>query len=283
MLNIRSVIIDSVVENIQKEYNQTYGTWDPEVPGILNYVTRMALENMATTDTLFHDLDHAIMVTLAGQQLIRGKHLIEGGVSPADFLHFIIATLCHDIGFVKGICRGDTEHDVATGIGEERVPFSDEGTCASLYPYHIERGKRFIHERFEGHHLIDADRIASYIEMTRFPPPDDEAYKNTNDLAGLVRAADLIGQLGDPDYIRKIPALFYEFEEVGANVALGCENPGMLRKNYAGFFWDVVHNYIRDGIRYLEVTQEGQQWLASLHSQVLKVEHEERKNVENWQ
>ena len=119
--------------------------------------------------------------------------------------------------------------------------------------------------------------------MTRFPPPDGEAYKTTNDYAGLVRAADLIGQLGDPDYIRKIPALFYEFQEIGANEVLGFQNPGMLRKNYAGFFWDVVHTYIRDGIRYLEVTQEGREWLANLHSLVLKVEHEERKKVEDWQ
>ena len=282
MLNLQSIIIDQVVENLQQEYHHSYGTWDPECGSILAWVARLALENMAKSDTLYHDINHSIMVTLAGQQILRGKHLIGGGVAPIDFLHFLTAPLCHDIGFVKGICQGDSEHEVATGTGDERVPFSDDGTCASLAPYHIDRGKRFIHERFDGHRLIDADRIASYIEMTRFPPPDDEAYKNTGDYAGLVRASDLIGQLGDPDYIRKIPALFYEFEEIGANKGLGCTNPGMLRKNYAGFFWNVVHTYIRDGVRYLDVTQEGQQWLANLHSHVFKVEHEKTK-VEGWQ
>ena len=34
-----------------------------------------------------------------------------------------------------------------------------------------------------------------------------------------MRAADLIGQLGDPHYLRKANALYHEFEEVGMNRA----------------------------------------------------------------
>jgi hypothetical protein len=33
----------------------------------------------------------------------------------------------------------------------------------------------------------------------------------------LVRAADLIGQLGGPHYLQKANALYYEFEEIGIN------------------------------------------------------------------
>ncbi len=33
----------------------------------------------------------------------------------------------------------------------------------------------------------------------------------------LLRAADLIGQLGDPNCLRKANALFYEFEEIDLN------------------------------------------------------------------
>ena len=131
-----------MVECLQQEYNQSYGSWDPECGSILAWVARLVLENMATSDTLYHNLDHTTMVTLAGQQILRGKHLVEGEVAPVDYLHFLTATLCHDIGFVKGICRGDTEDEVATGMGDELVPFLDDGTCASLGPYHIDRGKK---------------------------------------------------------------------------------------------------------------------------------------------
>jgi hypothetical protein len=44
-------------------------------------------------------------------------------------------------------------------------------------------------------------------------------------LGGLVRAADFVGQLGDPDYFRKSPALFYEFEELGLNENLDTNRP----------------------------------------------------------
>ena len=60
------------------------------------------------------------MVTLAGQSILEGKHLSEGGVSPRDWAHFMIALLCHDIGYIKGICADDDGYLLATGNGRER-------------------------------------------------------------------------------------------------------------------------------------------------------------------
>jgi len=189
----------------------------------------------------------------------------------------MIAVLFHDIGYVRGVCRNDGDGMFATGVGEETVTLSLRGTDVALTPYHVDRGKLFVRERFGGDLLmgvdIDADLIASYIEMTRFPAPDDDLHRDTGDYPGLVRAADLIGQLGDPRYLRKSPALFYEFEELGYNKELGYERPGDLRKDYAKFYWEVISPYIQDALRYLRVTQEGKQWVANLHSHVFYVEH----------
>jgi hypothetical protein len=38
-----------------------------------------------------------------------------------------------------------------------------------------------------------------------------------------LRGADLIGELGDPHYLRKANALYNEFEEIGLNKQLGYE------------------------------------------------------------
>ena len=134
--------------------------------------------------------------------------------------------------------------------------------------------ERFGNKLLEGmDSVIDAERIASYIEMTRFPPPDKPEYKSTNDYGGLVRAADFIGQLGDPNYLRKTPALFYEFEEIGSNQKHGYTKPGDLRESYAKFFWNVVSPYIQPAVRYLRVTQDGKQWIANLYSHVFTAEH----------
>jgi hypothetical protein len=48
--------------------------------------------------------------------------------------------------------------------------------------------------------VIDPARLAHNIELTRFPVPDDDDHAETNTEAAFVRAADLIGQLGDPLY-----------------------------------------------------------------------------------
>ena len=114
-----------------------------------------------------------MLVTTVGQQILIVKHLVEGGVSPRDWAHFIAALLCHDIGYVRGVCKQDTETHCATGVDDELVELSPDSTDAALTPHHVSRSKQFIMERFGGQMLIDMDAglIASYIEMTRFPHP----------------------------------------------------------------------------------------------------------------
>jgi hypothetical protein len=51
-----------------------------------------------------------------------------------------------------------------------------------------------------------------------------------------VRAADLIGQLGDPLYLRKLNALFHEFAETGLNDVLGYANPADLADQFSTSF-----------------------------------------------
>jgi hypothetical protein len=78
---------------------------------------------------------------------------------------------------------------------------------------------------------LDAIRIANAIEFTRFPSaPGTDASDNEDGM--LVRAADLIGQLGDPHYLRKVKALYYEFEEVGMIKQLGYTSPADLTDLY---------------------------------------------------
>jgi hypothetical protein len=141
--------------------------------------------------------------------------------------------------------------------------------------YHIDRGKLFVQERFRGHPVIDADVISVNIERTRFPVPDDTDHQGTADYPGLVRAADLIGQLADPQHLRKFPALFHEFEETGTNARLGFKTPDDLRRDYPTFYWKVVNRYIQDGLRYLHATLEGGEWIAHLYAHIFAVESHE--------
>ena len=275
------ILIDTFVKELQAGYRRTYGGFKPDYPEIIAWAGNMALENIANCDALYHNIEHTMLVTLVGQEILRGKHIREGGVSPEDWLHYIISLLCHDIGYTKGVCRKDQEllGLYSTGVNGEIVSLGDGSTAASLTQYHVDRGKLVIDERFGGHRLIDADQIKRNIELTRFPVPEAETHQDRNNFSGLSRAADLIGQLSDPNYLLKIGALFYEFEEVGTNKLLGYKSPGDLRRSYAKFYWKGVYPYIPAALNYLELTQSGKQIIANLYANVFQVEHEPQAKV----
>ncbi|WP_071515903.1 Npun_R2479 family HD domain-containing metalloprotein [Geitlerinema sp. PCC 9228] len=280
MLNPNKLIIDAFVEEVKAGYHSAYGGLKPDYADILAWICNMALENIANSNALYHDVEHTVFVTLVGQEILRGKHIRLGGVTPEDWLHFGISLVCHDIGYVKGVCRQDQTpaRVYATGMNGETVKLPEGGTDASLTPYHVDRGKLFIQERFGFHHLIDTQIVQKNIELTRFPVPLDSDHQDTLHYPGLVRAADLIGQLSDPRYLEKIPALFYEFEETGVNQNLGYGHPEDLRRNYPKFYWKSVYPYIKDALEFLKLTQEGKQIVANLYAHVFEVEHEKHLN-----
>ncbi len=274
MLSPTQTVIRDAVDEVLASYDANYGLLEPELPNIAAWAVGTSLELIRLSDALYHNAEHTAQVVSVGLEIIRGRHIKKGGVSPSDWLNYVVALGCHDIGYVRGVCLDDTEGRYATGIGEEFVELVGV-TDASLTPYHVDRGKMFVRQRFSDRPFLDVDQICRNIEHTRFPVPASDDSAETDDYPALVRAADLIGQLGDPRYLQKLPALFYEFHETGTTERLGVSNPLELRKNYPSFFWNVVRPYIADAITYLNVTSDGQRWVANLHSNVFQVEHEQ--------
>lgn len=276
MRNIANVMIRNCVERLQASYCQTYRSQKDPCAETIGSVANIALQKIATSDAPYHDVEHTILVTLAGQEMLRGKLIREGEVSCQDWINVIVSLLCHDIGYVKGVCSQDRKELrlYSTGIDGKVICLPPDATDASLTPYHVDRGKQFVRENFWRYRQLDVDAIANYIELTRFPVPKDKAHQDTLNYPGLTRAADLIGQLGDPRYLEKMKKLFREFEETGANKGLGYRNTKDLRAGYPNFFWNVVYRYIRDGVSYLEATPEGRQIVSHLYGNVQVVERE---------
>lgn len=274
MFNPTKVVIDAFETHLRDAYLSTYTTLEPSYPGIISYVSRMALEIIANSDAPYHDLHHTMGVTLVGQEILKGRHLRDGGVTPQDWLHFTISLLCHDIGYVRGICRHDRDGRYVINTAQETVAVAPGATDAALTPYHVERGKIFVRERFGNNSNIDAEVICANIEYTQFPVPAENRKNSGPNYPDLLRAADLIGQMADPNYMRRISALFMEFQETGACNDLGYRSAADLRGAYPTFFWTMVRPYIGDGLRYLGMTQNGKQWIANLYGHVFAEEHD---------
>jgi hypothetical protein len=273
VLNTTTLILEAMTCRLVGQYRRVYGRGEPDHAGTIATAARLALERVGFSDALYHDVEHTVMVALLGTEILRGRE-IATRVTPEDWLHMTVALLCHDVGYVRGACRGDTATEVVINAQGEKRELPRGASDVWLTPYHVDRSKIFVHERAEilGP-VIDPDRVAAAIELTRFPVPDDQAHQETANEGGLVRAADLIGQLADPNYLRKQTALFYEFVETGTAEKLGLTSPADLSESYVAFFWKQVEPYIGDALRYLALTQEGRQWTANLYAQVFTVEH----------
>jgi hypothetical protein len=272
MLNPAHLIADALGEELVRIYRDVFGDREPDYASIARTAAKLVVERIANSDALYHDSDHTVMVTLVGQAIFRGRILVEE-LREGDWLHFTVALLFHDIGYLRGICPGDSEDLFVINQQGDTVRAPRGASDAFLTPYHIERGKIFARHRCTHLTLIDAERIARAIELTRFPVPKDNDHAETDTEPGLVRAADLIGQLADPFYPRKLNALYQEFAETGVAEQLGYKSPADVAERYPKFFWEKVEPYIGDALQHLARTVEGKQWIANLYAHVFVEEH----------
>ena len=265
MLNVTKILISHVGDHIASHHRELYPQASPARLEKVLATVEQALGSIGTSDALYHNVEHTAHVTLVGLHILRGKQHSEHSVTQEIWCDTTIALLCHDIGYVRRLCRSDTATELVTGNDGRRLDNFAGNSDAVLMPIHVNRGKRFIEEQFIDSDTIDIGFVNACIERTRFPVPEDPWYRQTDDYLGLVRAADLIGQLSDPRYLHKLSAIFYEFEEVGFNDSTGYERPGDLLTAYPGFFEACVAPYISDAKKFLEKTAEGKDVLDHLY------------------
>ncbi|MEN8174877.1 MAG: metal-dependent phosphohydrolase [Pseudomonadota bacterium] len=275
-MNPTSLVIEALCAHLETGYRATFGDLEPRYPHVMCGAVRIALGHLSNTDALYHDVQHTVQVTLAGQEILRGLHMAKH-IDPEDWLHFIVSVLFHDSGYVRGACYGDTQNSFVIDAAGNTVTPPRGASDAWLTPYHVDRSKIFVRERGKDLPFVDVERVAAAIEHTRFPVPDVDDYQATDNEPGLVRAADLIGQLGDPLYLRKINNLYHEFVETGTAQQLGYDSSADLADDYPNFFWSSVRPYIGDALHYLQLTPEGKQWVANLYGHVFAVEHDQQR------
>lgn len=242
---------------------------------IIPFVARLTLECIGNSDALFHNVEHTMLTTLAGHDIFKGRALLRAS-TPVDYANFIVACFTHDIGFVRGVIKGDGDDGLIVDASGRKVALPRSSSDAALAPYHVERSKLFVLQRLTEVEELDGAQIASMIEHTRFPYSSAPDGHDIDEWAALLRAADLVGQLGDPHYLKKANALFYEFEEIGLNRQLGYETSADMVDKYPQFYWTTVSPCLQDAIRYLNVSASGRQWINSLYSNVFRAEHELR-------
>jgi hypothetical protein len=271
MITVPELAAEALESFLADHMTRRFGSTDVGLMEVITSAARLALNCIGNSDALYHNVEHTMLVTLAGYDIMRGRALLVP-TDASDFAHLILACLFHDIGYVRGILKGDgLDGYVVDGKGG-KIKLPRGASDAALMPYHVDRSKLFVMDRFANSNVIDAARIARAIEFTRFPPVETDNQDKEEGM--LLRAADLIGQLGDPHHLRKANALYLEFDEIGMNRQLGYTSPADLTDSYPQFFWSSISPHIQTAIRYLNVTSRGRQWIAGLYSNVFCAERD---------
>ena len=259
---------------LTRDFRRIFGSAHHDEAERLGSAARATIECIARSDALYHNYEHTLQVTMVGRDILQGM-MVSQRIEPPDYSHLIAACLLHDIGYVRGVLSGDTVTEFVIDASGKKITLPRGASDAALTPYHVDRSKIFAFERLEKVPYLDAARVAEAIEMTRFPVPQD-SQRECGLEPKLVQAADFIGQLGDPLYSRKANALYCEFEEIGMNRQLGYSSPADIIEKYPEFFWNSVSEHLDDGIKYLNMTTAGRQWIANLHHHILCAERAQR-------
>jgi hypothetical protein len=269
MTTVPELAAESLGSFLSSDMKRAFGSSHARLTEIIPSVARLALECIGNSDALYHNVEHTMLVTLAGRDILRGRALMKR-TTASDWAHLLVACLMHDIGYVRGILAGDQEDCYVINPSGGVITLPRGSSDAALAPYHVDRSKMFVLDRVAEVKLLDEQRIAHAIEFTRFPVSTHEQEINEEGL--LLRAADLIGQLGDPRYLYKANALYWEFEEIGMNRELGYGSPADIVDLYPQFYWESASRHVQCAMRYLSVTESGRQWIANLYSNIYRAE-----------
>lgn len=256
MLNVTKLLAKHCVEDCTAAWQAAIGRGsDAELDELYRAIDR-AFGLLTTTNAFYHAAEHTALVTYAAQRILAGLASTRE-VTHRDWLSSTVACLYHDIGFVRGILEKDSTEEVETGISERTAPISVRRNDAAMLPLHVDRGLKFTADLLNEFPLCDRDMVLASIERTRFPVPSGTPYDTNDDFPGYVRAADLIGQLADPRYLQKLPALYSELLAAESPFLASYPDAAEMLTRYPEFFREHVTPYIGEAVQLLETSDSG--------------------------
>src|SRR6195952_266370 len=107
MITIPELTAQAPGSFLASETRGRFGASNADLDDLLPYA-RLALDCIGNSDALYHNVEHTMLVTLAGHDILIGRALLRP-TTAGDYANFILACLVHDIGYVRGIVQGDED------------------------------------------------------------------------------------------------------------------------------------------------------------------------------
>ncbi len=205
-----SLLIENVYNDIIRLFNGNY-------PGY------------RASNTKYHDLEHTCAVTLATARLMHGIHVQNQTFSSRVIQLGLIGALFHDTGLIQTVEEND-------GTGAQYTIGHEDRSIALMERYLSDKG-------FSAEDILDCSHI---IRCTKLSLPLNEIpfrSEETKTMGKVLGSADLIAQMADRNYLKKLPLLFLEFKEAGM---AGFETPLELFENTEEFYHSVARTRLAE-------------------------------------
>ena len=159
MITVPEVMAHALGSFLAAETRRRFRLSHANLADFLPYISRLTLECIGNSDALYHNIEHSMLVTLVGHDILMGRSLMRP-TTPRDYSNFILACLTHDIGYVRGVVQGDGDGAYIADVTGRTIRLPIGSSDAAMAPYHVDRSKLFVIERFDTVDYLDADRIA---------------------------------------------------------------------------------------------------------------------------
>jgi hypothetical protein len=104
MITIPELVAQALGSFLASDTRSRFGSSQARLAEYLPYAARLTLECIGNSDALYHNIEHTMLVTLAGHDIMMGRTMLRP-TTPDDYTNFIVACLTHDIGYVRGIVQ----------------------------------------------------------------------------------------------------------------------------------------------------------------------------------
>src|SRR6266576_3084658 len=168
MITVPELAAEALGSFLASDMSRRFGSSHARLTELVPSAARLALECIGNSDALYHNVEHTMLVTLAGHDIFKGRVLLKPS-TPTDYTNFIVACLAHDIGYVRGVIKGDGDDGYVVDETGRKVSLPRGSSDAALAPYHVERSKLFVLDRAAAIEELDGARIAHAIGFTHFP------------------------------------------------------------------------------------------------------------------
>ena len=159
MITVPELAADALGEFLSSYMKRRFGVANERLVELVPSIARIAIECIGNSDALYHNVEHTMLVTLAGHDIMRGRALYQH-MPAEDYATVIIACVTHDIGYVRGLFRADDDKGYVSGVAGPKVSLARGLSDAAMLPYHVDRSKTYVMERIEGIGLLDPERIS---------------------------------------------------------------------------------------------------------------------------